>query len=449
MGATQDIADFVVRRRAAASPNAAATGRVLADTVAVAIAGADTEPGRLLLDCVLAEARSGPARVWGSDLCLAPSQAALLNGMNAHALDWDDAVPGIPFHPGAVMMPALLAQLALDPASGQRLAVAYDVGSAVSRAVSEVLPVELHYDRGWHNTSTTGRLAATAAVAHLVGLDESQTRHALGIVASSVAGLLANFGTMTKPLHAGQAAQDAVRAVALARRGFTAHEHLLEAPRGFFAAYGRTTPEALATLPERLDHWEAHWVDDWALKRHPSCFATHRAVDAALALRRQVGDPDRIAGVRVSVPAWKASPLLTHLPTTGLEGKFSLDYTVARALVSGPLTLADFTDERVHDPVVRRLMAAYATEQREGPGDHHTTVTVTLTDGSTLSHGVDVTYGDASDPLTDDDLAGKVTSALDWAGWEPEAADALLARLLAAPADSDLTWVQDALGVPA
>jgi len=454
MGATQQIADFVVRPRPEHSPNGAAVGRVLADTVAVAIAGLDSDAARILLDQVAAEPSVGRAAVWGSELRLAPSQAALVNGTTGHALDWDDAVPAKPMHPGTVLLPALLA-LATPQTTGGRLVQAYDVGSAVFHAVSDTLPIGDHYGRGFHNTSSTGRLAATAACAYLLGLDEAQTRHALGIVASQVAGSLANFGTMTKPLHAGLAARDAVTAVGLAARGFTAHEHQLEAPRGFYGMYGATTPELLARLPELLDRWEHGWVEDWAIKRHPSCFATHRSVDAALELsaelaadpsaRRPAGDVDTIT---VSRPAAEASPLITHLPRTGLEGKFSLEYTVARALVSGRLELADFATERVADPEVRPLLDRFVIDQRVEPGEGpHTVVTVTLADGRTVSRGVEVTYGDARNPLGDADLTAKVRSALAAAGWKADEADALCAHLRALPDATALGDLDDVLGV--
>ena len=445
MGATRDIADFVVRPRAGVSPTADSVGRVLLDTVGVAIAGVSQDVSRTLLDWVADEPTTGRARVWGTDLLLGPSQAALVNGTTAHALDWDDAVPSMPMHPGAVLLPAILAGLAGScrrPATGADLVRAYDVGSAVFRAVSEVLPIDVHYGRGWHNTSTTGRLAAVAALAHLTRLDEEQTRHALGIVSSSVAGSLANFGTMTKPLHAGQAARDAVMAVGLASRGFTAHAEQLEAPKGFFALYGDDAE--LTGLPGRLAHWEQAWVEDWALKRYPSCFATHRAIDAALRLD---ADPAAITGVTVSVPATSTGPLLMQRPTTGLEGKFNLDYTVARALVTGPPTLADFTDEAVHDPAVVRLMDALSLDRRDssGPGPH-TWVEVTLADGSVRRQETVVTYGDAGDPLSDDDLAAKFTAALGSAGRTAADADALRARLRGAPHDDDLGWLQRELG---
>ncbi len=447
-GATRVVAEFVTRTRPEAA-NPDAVGRVLVDTVGVAVAGVGTDVVTRVLDWVGSERAPGPATVWGTDLSLAPSQAALVNGTMAHALDWDDAVPSLPLHPGAVMIPALLARLSTSDTSGERLVAAYNVGSAVGRSISEVLPVSHHAARGWHNTASTGRLAATAALAHLVGLDPERTTHALGIATSMVAGSLANFGTMTKPLHAGLAARDAIVALALAERGVTANEAILEDRRGFFAMYGATTPVELDTLAERLEHWERAWVDDWGIKRYPSCYATHRAIDAAVVLHARVGDTGQVTHIETSVPHSEGSPLIDRLPRTGLEGKFSLDYTVARALTSGRIELDDFTDPRVLDGEVGRLMALHQVDRRgdgrPGPAGHHTSVTVRLADGREVCHGVDVTHGDARKPLSDAELAAKVVDALAVGGWPPAAAAGLMDRLTAVPGEPSLDWIQSAL----
>lgn len=449
VGATQAVAEFIVRARTAPD-GATAVGRVLVDTVAVGVAGMQTEACERLLDWVLTEPAFGPATVWGTGLSLAPSQAALVNGTAAHALDWDDAVPSVPFHPGAVMIPALLARIAVTDVDGGRLVAAYNVGSAVARAISEVLPVDHHATKGWHNTSSTGRLAATAALAHLVGLDVDRTRLALGVAASMAAGSLANFGTMTKPLHAGLAARDAVMATALAERGFTANPSILEGRRGFLDMYGETGPELLASLADRLEGWESGWVTDWTLKRYPSCYATHRAIDAALTVRAGV-DPTEIVEVEVSVPWSERSPLLDRRPATGLEGKFSLEYTVARALVSGHVSLADFTDEAVRDGDVGRVMDRLRIlERRDGlpaPDGRHTSVTVMLEDGRELRQGVDITKGDARNPLSDTELVEKATGALTSGGRRLDVSAATIQALASAPQANDLGWLQETLRV--
>ncbi|WP_353952561.1 MmgE/PrpD family protein [Knoellia sp. S7-12] len=450
-GATYDIAAFAagaVARRAGAD-QADAVLTALVDTVAVTVAGMSTPAVRILLEVLEAEPAPGDCRLWGSALAVGPSAAALINGTAAHALDWDDASPTMPMHPAAVLLPALVAQAARTGATTDSFVSAYAVGSAVFRAVSEVLPLEVHYGRGWHNTSTTGRLAATAALAALTGLGLEETRHALGVAASMASGSLANFGTMTKPLHAGLAARDAVTAVALAQRGFTSRHTQLEATGGFFALFGDTDDVRLRELPERLRRWESTWRDDWVIKRYPSCYATHRAIDAVLDLRTSV-HPEAVSSVEVTVHAGGLRPLLAHLPSTGLEGKFSLPYTVARAVRSGHVRLTDFTDEAVLDPALRPLVEGVVV--REGPDpdvqgstEPFTVVTIHTNDDQVHTRRVDVSRGDARNPMSTTELMDKAVEAFEFVGWAPAPTHDLLAGLASLWAGGDLGGLQDVL----
>lgn len=448
---TEAIAQFAVRPRdrSVSVPHLDAVIAALIDTAAVTIAGTGTEPVRALLSWLDDELSVGPATAWGTHRRMAPSVAALVNGTAAHALDWDDASPSMPMHPGAVLFPALVARASVAPTDAATFAEAYNVGSAVFRAVSEALPLSVHYGRGWHNTSTTGRLAATAAVARVAGLDLAQTQCALGIAASMASGSLANFGTMTKPLHAGLAARDAVTAVGLAERGFTAHPAQLEAVGGFFALFGDATPELLAGLPERLEFWEREWVSDWAIKRYPSCYGTHRAIDAALELRPLLG-VGGISEVHVLVHRSGLRPLITALPTTGLEGKFSMEYTVARALEQGEVRLGDFTDDQVADPSRRRLVERVRVAEAEDPDDAgspdpFTVLTVHTDDGAILTRRVDVSRGDARNPLSQEDLDAKAIEACAEAGWTEEETSVLVDELRSLMHNGDLSSLQEVL----
>jgi 2-methylcitrate dehydratase PrpD len=156
-----------------------------------------------------------------------------------------------------------------------------------------------------------------------------------------------------------------------------------------------------------------------------------------------------VTSIEVSVPHSDGSPLIDRLPRTGLEGKFSLDYNVARALFSGRVELADFTDTRVLDAEVRRLMTLHQVEERRdgwpGPTGHHTSVAVRLADGRELRRGVDVTHGDARSPLSDAEFTAKVVDALGAGGWKPAAAAALMDRLASVPDEPSLGWLQAAL----
>lgn len=450
-GATYAVASFAAEAAArhAGRARADAVLTALVDTVAVAVAGGGTPAVGALLGLLDAEPAPGDCSIWGSDLCVGPSTAALVNGTAAHALDWDDASPTMPMHPGAVLLPALVARAGLVPVTTDRFVSAYAVGSAVFRAVSEVLPLDVHYGRGWHNTSTTGRLAATAAVATLAGLDVETTRHAIGLAASTASGSRANFGTMTKPLHAGLAARDAVTAVALAERGLTSRVTQLEAPGGFFALFGETDAATLSQLPERLSRWEDGWSDDWAVKRYPSCYATHRAIDAVLDLRPGL-DLTKISSVEVIVHRGGLKPLLPHLPGSGLEGKFSLPYTVARALRTGLVRLDDFSDDAVLDPAVRSLMDAAVVREAADPDDPASTepftvLTVRTRDGGTQTRRVDISRGDSRNPLTPGELEDKAIDACASVGWTSERTRALLSEVTSLWRGGDLTGLQDVL----
>lgn len=430
---------------------ATATATAFTDTVAVAVAGSATPAVQAVASWLQEEPSPGPAAQWGAAPPRAASQAALLNGTAAHALDWDDASPLMPMHPGAVLFPALAAQAARGPAaSGADLVAAYDVGNAAFRALAEILPDAVHYGRGWHTTATVGRLAATAAVARLAGLTVAVTRHALGIAASHAAGSLANFGTMAKPLHAGLAARDALAACALAGRGLTANPAELEHPRGFLARYGDPGARPAADLAERLAHWAAHWPQDWGVKQYPSCYATHRAIDAARWLRAAAGLGDRaadaIAAVSVTVHPGGLRPLIGHRPATGLEGKFSLPYTVAAALAGGTVGLADFTDEAVTAVPLRALMdRVTVTESAAVAG---ALVTLDLHDGRRLERSADIPRGAPGDPLEPAEIAAKARDALGFAGWSAAEADALASGLAAAVTAPALDHLQVLLRGP-
>ncbi|GAB2859213.1 MmgE/PrpD family protein [Nocardioides pacificus] len=429
-GATAQLAAFACRRDRRADPATRAALRdLVVDTVGVAVAGSSTEPVRILRGWLTDESskasHSAGAAVWGGSVRVGAADAALINGTAAHALDWDDAAPSMAMHPAAVLLPTLFALAAGRRVTGAEVDDAYCVGSATFRAVSEILPHATHYGRGWHNTSTTGRLAATAAGARLLELDENRARHALGIAASHAAGSLANFGTMTKPLHAGTAARDAVTALGLAARGFTANPAQLEARGGFLALFGEPDADPaghrVADLPDRLEHWTTAWLDDYAIKAYPSCFATQRAIDAGISLRDELGATTAgIERIEVTLERGGTRPLRDASPRTGLEAKFSLEYTLARALVDGDVRLSHFEDAALGDPDVASLMTRIALSERPASSDPgHTVVRLHTVDGRQLTRTVHHSRGDSHRPLSTTELRAKFSQCTgpDSADW--------------------------------
>ncbi|MGW4068789.1 MmgE/PrpD family protein [Nocardia grenadensis] len=432
MRVTEVVARFAVA--GAVSEDSAPAIRSLIDTVGVAFGGRDAEATRAITAFAETEPSAGRAVVWGAERECGPSQAALINGTAAHALDFDDACPSMPLHPSTVLWPALLAVVDehTDPA---RLVAAIEVGNTVMRALGEVLPMDVHYGRGWHSTATVGRVAAVAALARLRGLSIESTRYALGAVASMAGGSIANFGTATKPLHAGSAARDAVVAVGLVEAGLTAAVDQLEHPKGFLALFGDPDAAALAALPERLDHWARHWSQDWSLKRYPCCYGTHRAIDAVLELRAEVVMRD-IETIAVHVHPGSVRPLIDHEPGTGSEGKFSLPFTVAHALRYGRLGIGGFTDAAVADAETRALMRRVTVHPEPSPagrpelaGRPYALVRLTTADGTARERLVTIARGDARNPLTDDEIADKFRSCVTARGRSAAAAESLLTQL--------------------
>jgi 2-methylcitrate dehydratase PrpD len=281
----------------------------------------------------------------------APRSAALLaNGTAGHGLDYDDVSWGMDGHPSVTLVaPALAVGEAVD-ATGRELLTAFVAGFETECFLASAISPG-HYERGWHATGTFGVFGAAAVAARLLGATATETRHALNVAASFPAGLKRNFGSMTKPLHVGGAVRAGVTAAALAVEGFTADDTAIGGERGFWELYaGGDGVEAPAPLPP--DRW-ALLEDGVHVKKYPSCYFTHTAiasaVDVAAALDLSPGDVERVH-VRASQGALDA--LAHDDPTTGLEAKFSLPYTVAAGLVRRTVDLAAFEDDAWSDPAV-------------------------------------------------------------------------------------------------
>jgi len=346
----------------------------------------------------------------GRALRLPAADAALANGTAAHALDFDDVSLPMRGHPSAPLLPAVLALGEASGSSGLGILTAFVLGFEVEAKLGRAIGGP-HYALGWHATSTLGTLGAAAACARLLRLDAGRTQMALGIAASLASGLQQNFGSMTKPLHAGWAARSGVVAAQFAARGFSAGAEALEGPAGFLRAMSGGAEPGLTPFDALGEPFEIV-SPGVGVKLYPCCYAVHRALDAVLELRAENGiAPANVAEVRVEVNRGGLMPLRVEAPATGLEGKFSLEYCLAAALIDGGVGLASFTDEAVRRSAVREMMAKMnvteGVESAEFPIGGYAEVRVALRDGTEHAMRVDVPRGDPSRPLAWEELAAK------------------------------------------
>lgn len=365
-GLTETIAHFIADNSLATIPSAAIdkAKKVIADTFAVILAGAGSEVAPPLMRYLEQAGGSGESPIFGTALSSSPEVAALVNGTFGHALDFDDVLSIMPAHPSAVILPALLASAGKRKISGAQLLESYIIGIEVGAKIGVAMTVG-HYNRGFHGTGTLGVFSAMGALSKLYRLDPATTQIAFGIASSMASGLRRNFGTMTKPLHTGWAAHSALVATNLAQCGFTAAPDILEAKAGYFAAYGveASDPEVASRGLGRP------WViidPGIALKYFPCCYASHRGMDAVLQLRQRLKfTADTLERLECRMPPGGMRVLTYLKPATGLEGKFSLQYSLAAGVLDGRYTLWSFTDEAVHRPAIHALLKKI--EAREDP----------------------------------------------------------------------------------
>ena len=352
--------------------------------------GGSREPLSLILRDELAD-DGGACSLVGTLRRADPGRAALINGAAGHALDFDDSSAVMLGHPSAPVLPAVLAAAERDGRSGSDALTAYVVGVEVQSRIGMAIGDE-HYAKGWHTTSTVGVLGAAAAVAWLLGLDGEGFAVATGIAASSASGLKANFGTMTKPLHAGQAAERGLLAARLASRGCTASSDAVDGSQGLAQAAGSGRLEH-----GRIDGWGDRWATTQALfKYHAACHCTHAGIEATTSLLDNGVERDDVERVTLIVNPSILNMCGISNPVTGLEAKFSLRGTQALVLAGADTrAAATFDDGPINRPEVQELLPRVVIETDDTVGDLATLVEV-VTPG-----GIHRAAHDVSRPATD------------------------------------------------
>jgi 2-methylcitrate dehydratase PrpD len=408
------IAEFIVETDVRAIPAECyrAAREASFDCAGVMLAGVPEPHGRMIVDFASAEGGSGPCTIVGTPVRTSATMAALANGTLGHALDYDDM--GGFGHPSVVLLPAAVAAGEIADASGRDVLTAYILGFEVARHLSRAASYH-QGERGFHSTVVFGTLGAVAAACRLLGLTVEQTITALGIAGSMPSGVVQNFGTHTKPLHAGMTCRNGVMAAMLAGKGFLACDNIVESKVGWAAAYigvGNYDPPAM--VKDLGSEWTIQ--NTIVIKKYPCCGTNHSALDSLLALQREHRFRwDEVAEVEVTGLPDTSHVLLYPEPRYAFQGKFSLPYNVATALVDGRVDVNSFTDERlarrelaetlrkVEIKVVSRWDPAWSPHPRETP------VTVRLADGRTLTRSTNrhTMHGTPTDPLTAEELRDK------------------------------------------
>ena len=389
--------------------------RCFVDTVGVTLAGASEGAGETAATAMRAAGEDdGPASILGRGTSAPATGAAFVNGTAGHGLDFDDVSDGVNGHPSVTLVAPCLAVGEAVGASGQAVLAAFVAGFETECYLTAPISPD-HYAAGWHATSTIGTFGAAAAAASLLDLDESRAAHAINIAASMPAGLKRNFGTMTKPMHAGQAARSGVTAAYLADDGFTADPDAIRASKGFIDLYGGTDdPDFDAT----------HVLgEEWAIvkygvgvKKYPCCYFTHTGITAASRLVNEHDiDVDDVAAVDVRASRGAGDALHNVDPETGLEGKFSMHYSIASAIARDRVGLAAFDDENIDDPDVQavREKVSFETDPTVSYGSYTTTVTIETVDAESYSLTLDKPEGTHDNPLSEAELREKFLMCAD------------------------------------
>lgn len=440
---TGQIADFCISARSATLDDNVTHRAVNAfvDTVGVAIAGAH-EP---VVSAMRGALRLNGGSAGATSFCTGRKgdshAAAVVNAVAGHAMDFDDHLSDVNGHPSVVLVPPVLALGEEMGLPGLQLLRAYVIGHQVMCAVSAALPVRAHWTAGWHATETVGVLGAAAAAGTLLQLTTAEMRHALGIAASMAAGSRQNCGFSVKPVHAGMAAGNGVLAARLAAAGVDADPGQLEAPLGYFAVFGKDSDlDTVAPVLEERWTLSTRGVN---VKAFPACYAVHPAGEAAVEIAGAGPRPETIADVTVTVQPTGLTGPIHHDPVTADQARFSMEYTVAAALLDGRLGTESFEDDRVNRAPVRKLMSLVQSQEAAvppfGPTAYerwYATVEVTTVDGTVYRAQRGMPHGSAKHPMSDAELDTKFLDCLRTPG-SLFNGPALLSALRALPSTRD------------
>ena len=420
MDATEKIARFIVDTGYEDIPREAVekAKRTALDCLGAALAGVVEPVSQTITGYVTKLGGPPQTSVFGAGLKVSVPDAALANGVIAHALDYDDCGVKIG-HPTVLVLPAVLSLGEQLGASGQDILAAYILGLEVEGKLALHADFKLMQARLNHQT-WYGSIGAAAACAKLLRLDVTKTRMALGLAANFACGLSANHGSMAGAMAAGNACRNGVIAALMAREGITANPDIIEAKNGFYdtlVGAGHYDAERMAEGLGNPFYIESPGI---GLKKYPSCYHTHRALDGVFQLlgEHRLNDKD-IVEVDVGTSKRAMRVLAFSEPETPYQAKFSMPYCIAAAVVDHQVTLDTFTSDKMEDRDIVEARKKVHLSFPDipiwpgladvGPDTEFVgnPVAIRTTDGRSYNARVDIPRGDPALPLTDDELLAK------------------------------------------
>lgn len=467
MRSTEKVAGFISRASCSEMPAAALQQAKygIIDWVFVTLAGRQNakESFCSFRDLILGKGGNPESSIIGDQAKTTENQASLINGWTGHVMDYDETCPKVRSHLFAAILPAVLAAAESRKTNGKDILESFITGHEVAMRIGEAMTPGW-IKAGWHGTSLFGMFGSAAACAKLFGLDFDKTLHVIGLVSSMASGVAVNFGSMTKPLHAGMAAERGLFAAQLAQSGFTANQKALESALGFYHAYNWGEPVNEAACDMLGDPWGLETPGMSALKLYPCCHGLATNIECGIRLRQQ-HHPELadIESIEIhSQPKTLCAMLSrkyedtgenlqwgydgpprqmrTILPKTGAEAKFSKEYAFSRALKDGRMLMGDLTDEAVNEPEIRDWMAKikvfhnstlerYSCEYPEETAPHAERMIVTLKDGSVLEEEEIFIRGMTKRPLPFEDLRFKYQDCGKAAGLGSENINSIIANI--------------------
>ena len=396
------------------------------------------------------------ASVIGTGMKAHPRLSSFVNGVSIHADDYDDTqlsaakdrIYGLLTHPTVSVLPPAFALCELGHRSGKDFMVAYHMGVEVETKINEAISPR-HYDEGFHSTGTCGSFGSTAACSRLRGLDVKKTIYALGIGATEGGGFRDNFGSMTKPFQAGHAAENGTVAADLAALGWTAAVDILEAPLGFFQAEGGGfDPSAI------VGRFGKPWTlvsPGVSIKPYPSGSLSHPAMGEMMRMIRENNiKPGEVEKVDVGANHAMTTSLLHHVPMTGLQGKFSMEFCMSILLLDRKAGLSQFQDDVVQRPDVQEMIKRihfYIDPVAENAGlDKMTSIMkITLKDGKVITGRAEFAKGSPANPMSYDEVADKFRGCAEFAKWPTAKAEAVIAAVKSLENVSDMSKLTPSL----